>query len=468
MARFDSKRLPELLEDFEKGTGAARLRKKYHLSSKGLLHHLIEARRQHTIGNSSLSRILVEKTRYDFPRHPEARLETLLRCMNGELKQAMLLVLDKDPLTGNGIWRGLSELTRSTLPTPGTFRDYCVQTLTPAGLLIHELFGKGWGARYNCFSLSKAGERYGQPVAAFSLKYAVDHNLSLYDLFGPTFSAGDSRAPHNRARIIELLAEGCRRTVELEERLGLSHTDINYHLKHLQARGFVRFRSLRSEPGMKTYQWIKGRRPKEAKTVGTRRQLTGAVAQWLYKHKAGNHHHKAGNHHQIAREVNCTTFNDMSKVLVGLARQGFAQTQFASTHRSAVALGVRGHIMLDYVQSVRSAVEGRAALGQMSTVLDEFRGDRKRLTTYLDAAVDLYRAIAPGLNRRVSKDREAELVRLVKAFQEKHEKGPRPSQMVESLGWNHGTLQIHVNSLIRKGRLIKQREKAGVRYVLRK
>jgi DNA-binding Lrp family transcriptional regulator len=459
MARFDKKRLPELLEDFRKGASVYRLRKKYHLSSKGLLRHLVEARDQRLIPSNSLSRILIEKTRWDFPQNPEARLETILRCMNGEIKQAILLVVDKEPLTGTGIGKRLSELTSSTLPGRGTFRDYCIQTLTPAGLLVHELFGKGWGARYGCFSLSKAGERYGQPVAAFSLKYAVDHNLSLYDLFGPTFSAGDSRAPYNRARIIELLAEGCRRTVELEERLGLPHTDINYHLKHLQARGFVRFRSLRSEPGMKTYQWIKGRRPKEAKTVGTRRQLTGAVAQWLYKHKAGNHH-------QIAREVNCTYLTDLSKVLVGLAKQGFAQTQFASTHRSAVALGARGRLMLDYVQSVRSAVKDKAVLQEMSALLDEFRGDRKLLTAYLDAAVNLYRAISPGLNRRRSTDREQQLAGFVEAYQKDHQQGPRPSEMVERLGWNHGTLRIYVNSLLHQGRLIRQQERSSVRYAL--
>jgi len=461
MARFDSKKLPELLKDFNQGASAAKLGKKYHLSKKSLFRFLIEARRNGQVRKASLARILVSKNGRDFPEHPEARLETLLRCMNGEIKQALLLVVDHDPMTGTGIRNCLAELTRSFLPGQATFRDYCVQTLAPAGLLTHQLFGNDWGTKYSCFSLSKAGEKYGQPVAAFSLKYAVDHNLSLYDLFGPTSSPGNSRAPHNRARIIELLAEGCSQVVELEERVGLSHTDINYHLKRLQARGLVRFDSLRSQPGMKTYRWVKGRRSTEAKTVDTRKRLTGAIAQWLFKHKAGNHH-------QIARALNCAHIQDVSKVLVGLARQGFAQTQFASTHRSAVELGARARLMLDYVQAVRSAAEDRAGLREMAGLLDEFRANRKLLTTNLDAAVDLYRTVAPGLNRRGPKGREAELMRLVEAFQAEHRKGPRPSKMVESLGWSHGTLRIYLNSLIRQGRLIKQQEKAGVRYVLRK
>ena len=92
MARFDKKRLPELLADFEAGASPSRLSSKYNLRRQGILRHLVEARRQHLIRQRSLSRILVERTRYDFPRNPEERLETVLRCLHGELKQAVLLV----------------------------------------------------------------------------------------------------------------------------------------------------------------------------------------------------------------------------------------------------------------------------------------------------------------------------------------------------------------------------------------
>lgn len=459
MPRFYKKRLPELLEDFRKGTREYKLKKKYHLSSRGLLHHLIEAGRAHLIPHRSLSRLLIERTGRKFPQNPEARTETMLHCMNGELKQAVLLAVGKDPLTSTGIRKCLVQLTDAPLPGNRTFYDYCAQTLTPAGLLIHELYGKGWGARYSCFTLSKAGERYGQPIAAFSLRYAVDHNVSLYDLFGPTSSSGGTRAPYNRARIIELLAQGCTRIVDLEKHLGLAHTDIYYHLKHLRARAFVRFASLRPEPGRKTYRWVKGRRPEEAKTVDMRRRLTAEVASWLQRHKVGTRR-------QIAREVNCEGLQDVSKVLVGLEKQGLAQTQFASTDRSVVELGERSQIILDYVQAVRSGLMDKSRLPEMTRLLQEFKSDPVLLTRYVDAAVELYRATSPGLNRRTAPEREALLVRSVSSFQKKYRRWPRRSEMTERLGWNHGTIGIYLNSLLRQGRLVRQRGRSSVRYRL--
>jgi hypothetical protein len=195
MARFDKRRLPDLLADFEAGASPSKLSSKYNLSRRGILRHLVEARRRHLIRQRSLSRILIERTRYDFPRKPEERLKVMLRCMNGELKQAVLLVAGHQSLTRSGIRKSLAELTTAALPGVSTFYDYCVQTLTPAGFLVHETYGKGWGTRYSCFSLSPAGEKYGQPVAAFSIRYAVKNNMSLYAVFGPTSSAGVPARP---------------------------------------------------------------------------------------------------------------------------------------------------------------------------------------------------------------------------------------------------------------------------------
>jgi DNA-binding transcriptional ArsR family regulator len=418
MARFHKRRLPDLLADFEAGASPSKLSSKYNLSRRGILRHLVEARRRNLIRQRSLLRILVERTRYDFPRNPEQRLEIMLRCMNGELKQAALLVAGHQSLTRSGIRKSLTELTTATLPGVSTFYDYCVQTLTPAGFLIHETYGKGWGTRYSCFSLSQAGEQCGQPVAAFSIRYAVDNDLSLYDVFGPTSSAGDSRAPYNRARIVELLAQGCSRIVELEEELGLAHTDITYHLKHLEARGFVRFDSLPPERGRKTYQWIRGKLPGDAKTVDQRRTLTGAVAAWLYRNKSGDQF-------RIARAVNCRHVNDVSKILVGLARQGLAETRFASTNRSEVGLGRKSRLMLDYLQSVRA-------------------------------------------NKQSPEEREDSLIKFIMDYEARHKQGPRPSEIRKRLGWNHGTLGLYMRSLMQQGRLAKAQAKGQVRYTLTK
>ncbi len=460
MPRLGAGQLPQLLSDFRDGTSLRRIRNTYRLNDKGLLRHLIHATNQGLLDEAALSRLLLEKSRHGFPRNPERRLETVLSCMNGELKQATLLVVDDEPLTRTGIWKLLGELADTPLPDARTFYDYCTQTLCPAGFLIQEIFGKGLRARCSCFSLSPKGAEYGQPIAAFSLRYAVDHDVSLYELLGPTSSAGDSRAPYNRARIIELLAEGCTQIVELEDRLGLAHTDINYHLTHLQGLGLVEFRSLKPERGPKRYRWVKGKRPEQAKTVSTRRKLTGDVAKWLYRNRIGNPF-------QIATQLGGVYPQDVSKVLVGLSGQGLAQTEFVSTSRSAVRLRKRSAILLEYVRAVRSALSDNSALKEMEATLREFQQDKRLFAHYVDGGAKLYSAASPMINARKARERELELSEFVQRFQRKHGRGPRPSETMRELGWNHGTLRIYVNSLIRKGRMVKGQDRGSVSYVLK-
>lgn len=457
MPRFDKSRLANLLEDFGIGSSARELREKYKLTDKSLFRYLLGARSQNLISDSSLSRIVADRTRYDFPRDPEGRLESVLSCMNGEVKQATLLVIGRDPATRSGIRRRLTELTAARLPGVSTFFDYCMQTLCPAGFVIHEVFGTEIPC--NCFRISEAGEKYAQPIAAFSLRYAVENNISLGDLLGTASSAGDSRAPYNRTRIIELLAAGCQRIVELETDLGLGHTDITYHLKHLQARGLLRFQSLSPQPGLKIYRWVEGRRPEDARTVATRKRLSEQVARWLYVNQSGTYR-------QVAQELNYKHIQDVSKVLAGLARQGLATTEFPSISRSEVALGEKVGLLWNYARAVRSALSDRSELKTMSAMFDEFRGDRDLFRRYLEPAVELYSAVSPMMNARKWRERESELLSFIAAFQTEYHRGPRPSEMMERLGWNHGTLRIYINSLIRKRQLVRKREGTTVRYTL--
>lgn len=456
---MDKRGLRKVLKDLRGGASARQLRHRYRLTDRTLLGHLINARRERLITDGSLWRILAHRTQYHFPSNPETRLKAVLSCMNSELKQATLLVIDKTPMTGTAIEKRLADLTDARLP-PRAFYAYGVQTLCPAGFVIHEIFGKGLRIRYNCFKLSNAGDKCGQPIAAFSLRYAVDHNLSLYHLLGPATAVGESRAPYNRARIMELLAEGCSRIVDLEARMGLDHTDINYHLNHLQRHGFVRFESLNPERMWKSYQWVEGRRPQEAKTVGMRRRLTEKVAHWLCRNRIGNPA-------QIARNLNYGFKQDVSQILVSLAKQGLAHTQFPSSDRSVVTLGEKARIALDYLKRVRSALTDERELKRMKAVLEEFRREEDLFSHYVDRGVRLYCAISPRMNARKAEEREAELLNFIREYQDENTKGPRPSEMASGLGWNLATLRDYINSLLKKARLIREQKGTTVRYRLR-
>lgn len=451
----------QILTEFEGGASAHKLRDQYGVSYRTLLHHLLDSHRQGLIKDASLGRLLSDRSHYDFADNPEVRLEAVLGCMNGELKQTTLLVLDRSPLTKGGIRRRLEDLTDAPLPVYSTYNDYCVQSHVPAGLVIHEVFGRGLKLHHSAFRLTKAGVTYGQPIAAFSLRYAVDHNLSFYEFLGPATTAGESRAPYNRARILELIAEGHNEIVNLEEALGLDHTNVTYHLRHLQSLGFLCYRSLDLQQGPKLYAWVGGRAPQEAKAIWGRRQLTVAVADWLYAHRVG---------HQllIAHELNHRHIQDISKVLVGLVRQGLVSTEFESVRRSEVTLSEKGKSVTEYVRAVRGALRDGKELRRMTTLLRRFGKNEGEFARYVDAAVKLHLAISPMSLARTAGEREIELVQFIKSFQDEHKTAPRPSEMMRGLGWNHGTLQPYLNVLIRKGRLKKMSKGGEVRYCLGK
>jgi len=458
MPRFDKTRLTELAQDSEKGASVRELRVKFALSNKVLLKYLVQAMRQGLVKEANLARFLIDRTQYDFPENSEARLEAVLCCMNSELKQAVVLVLDRFPRTYWEIGGSLSAITNARLPARPTFSAYCVDTFAPIGFLVHKRYGRGLGLADHYFQLSEQGAKYGQPIAAFSLRYAVEHNLSLYQLLGQTQSSGDSRAPYNRARILEVVSEGHNRIVDLTQGLGLVIEDVRQHLNHLQRLGMLSFDSLNfAGKGVKFYRWVYGRSPEEARTVGELKTLTKDVAKWLYANKVGERN-------QIAEALNYSHPTHVSSVLVGLVDQGLTHTPFASCDKSRITLSKRARLLSDYTRAVRNALANKSELRDMTSMFEEFVRDRRRFTRYLDAGIEFYTAVSPNLNARTVKERESELRRFVEVHQEREGVGVRPVDAVRALGWTHGTVTRCIRSLFQRGRLVKEREGSAVRY----
>lgn len=235
--------LQELADKLKKGATVSQLRDEYVLSNSPLLRKLEEAKEKGLLTKKDLDMLQTDRTMYDFPNNPELRLEAVLSCMNSELKQGVLLVLGDEPKKTSDIRSRLVELTGLELPKKTTFLDYFTKTISPIGFFVERRIRKKGGFICAYFSLSEAGKKYGQPIAAFSLDYPVENDVSFYTLLGGTSSSGDSRSPYNRARMIELLREGCRTEIELERELGLSHPVVNRHLKHLQKLRLLKFSS---------------------------------------------------------------------------------------------------------------------------------------------------------------------------------------------------------------------------------
>jgi DNA-binding MarR family transcriptional regulator len=463
MPRGEKTCLPDLTQDLEKGLSMSELRDKYSLGSRALLKYITGARRQGVTSDTALGRLPIDTIRYDFPEHPEARLAAVLSCMNSELKQATLLVLDRYPGTSTDISKRLATMANARLPTPGTFSSYCTDTFVPMGFVVQERFRKRRpGFPKNYFAISGPGEKYGQPIAAFSLRYAVDHNLSLYELLGQTASSGDSRSPYNRARLVELVSEGHSTIKDVRERLGLAIEDVRQHLHKLRKLHILTFDSLSFEKkGVNFYTWVRGRLPGEAKTVCQLKKLTGDIARWL-------HRNKKGERNQIGDALNYPHLCHISRVLVGLAEQGLVHSPFKSTDKSRIILSQKSTLLSDYTRALRNALEEKPDLKDMRAMLEELMYDKHICSRYVDAGVELYNSVSPNINSRTGVGRESELVEFIARFRRREGSGARPVDMVGALGWTHGSVTRHVRMLLRKRLILRVKKGTAARYSLRR
>jgi hypothetical protein len=447
-----------LVRDFEKQVRIGRLGKKYHLSHRGLFQALVEARRQNILRKGPFARLLLREISLPFPQDPEARFKAVLSCLNTELKQACLLELESYPRTYVEVGKKLAADANVTLPSLQCFSSYFSDSLVPAGLAVEEQWGRGFGLVRRYFGLSKAGIKYGQPLAAFSLRYAVDHEVSLYALLGQSHSSMDSTSPYNRIRIVELVSNGHSRMVDLMGALRLNIEDVRQHLDKLQRLGILKYDSLDLGRGeIKAYTWTPGRSPQDAKTVRELKKLTGRVAAWLYLHKRGGRN-------EIAAALGHKHPTNISQVLAGLVEQGLARTPFTSTDKSKITLLPGSRAISDYAQDVRNALRGGPELRMMREMLKEFRRDEEARRKYLDAGLELYMAISPSLDARTGGERENELLEFVRKYASAHGRGPRPVDVAKGLGWSHGIVTIYLGSLIAKRVLLKRKKGPAVTY----
>src|SRR3989344_6805527 len=152
---------------------------------------------------------VVERKVKSFPDDLEGRLNSMLNVVNTELKSATLLHLDDSPTEPSEIRVRIREtIGEGYLPIPSGFGAYCHHTLFPIGAVAEEMIRReSVEAVYPAYSLTEAGKIYGRPVSALALQYAVENQMSLFQILGSTASHGKTRCPLNRLNILKYLAE---------------------------------------------------------------------------------------------------------------------------------------------------------------------------------------------------------------------------------------------------------------------
>jgi hypothetical protein len=159
-------------------------------------------------------------------------LATVLSCTNTEPKNILLsLCLDAQHRTQIELTHNFLALADTPLINRHLVRDYLAQSFAPAGVVDSILLPNYRNQVALHYALTQDGLATGV-IAAFTMKWAVDNNISSYALLG------QGNTSHTRFRLLEDLEDGMG-TAELERKAGLSSLGARKHMRSLARSGIV-------------------------------------------------------------------------------------------------------------------------------------------------------------------------------------------------------------------------------------
>lgn len=386
-----------------------------------------------------------------FPDNLEDRLAIIANAINTELKTATLLHLDDAPREDSEIRARIGEtIGEGYLPETRAFSAYG-NTLYNIALVAKKTITRDTGeVQYIGYSLTEIGKTLGLPVAVFSLRYAVDNKISMFNILGSTASRGDSRAPYNRIRILRKLRNSKElRRVDLIETLDLDDQSVQTHLEALSKIGFVEFESTGTKPkGKFKYQWIKGNCSDEIKSVGTLRSLTRKVAKILAEND------NAYDGKEISKIFGYKSPEDISRILCGLEKQALVERVLPwKAHElcSRIRILDNGRKFYDKWYLPLSEILAGNALEIFRKESESFR-ESPQYPEYVKKGIELYKEVSPQINRKFPEDRMKEIRVLL---------SNRPGIPVRKIAEDLSASFITINRYIRKLKKELRKEKEG-------
>lgn len=390
----------------------------------------------------------------EFPINIDDRLNAVLSGVNTEFKSAALgCYLDDKWKTSNEIEIiSKNHLYPHTInPNSGTFKDYCVYTFIPAGLVAEKRIKYPKGNDVSYFKLTEAGEKYGKPIARLSLKTAVESKRSMYEIFGRTASPGKTNSPSNTAKILDILEKQSNiRETDLTNIVGLNNTGIRKHLLNLKEIGFVDYASVSSEEtGWSRYEYISGKDPKKAAELCRRQKLANDVAYKIRELGISD----CGD---IAESLGRNT-NNISSTLSCLENHGFIRkiTKFSSGKKhSDISITEKGKLFT-FLHAVCDVLEDKFdEVNKEIKLFDDYTISRG----YISEAFRLYEKVSPALNRKSKEENKGEILEILGC------KKMRKREIDEKL---HKDSYIYLKSLMDEGIIEKERVSNSTFYLVK-
>ncbi len=190
----------------------------------------------------------------EFPADPEERYAAILSSIaNHAGKQITFLSIPNIPgtiISSGDLHRTFVHNSDGAWKTARAVqRGHAKRSLIPIGMVAEDVgYHTGFQEKSVGFTQTQAGREYGDPISKFLLKYAAENNIAFEKILGSTISKTDSRAPYNRARILEYLAKRKNdsdiRIVDIIDFLESPANVAPYALSALQDEGLVLFDSV--------------------------------------------------------------------------------------------------------------------------------------------------------------------------------------------------------------------------------
>lgn len=406
---------------------------------------------------------VVKRVEYEFPKLRDERLNSVLATVNTEPKNITLaFCIDEQPKTysdlGNEFIKSV-DIENHWVPSEHTFGVYSHYTFVPIGMVAEEIIRvKGRLNPVRHWRETKEGKKYGQPIAAFSLKYAVDQNCSLYKNLGSTASTGDLRAPFTRSEVLRVLYEDDMELNEIVDKLKIDDSSIQRNIRSLKKAGLIEYDSVSSDiDEWAEYKWVKGK-PNQVKTVGNLAALTKEVAEFLYKNKKTNRV-------EIAKNLDYKHPANISKILVEMEKECFIKPiKWFKEHRSEGKMTHKGKKFFeDYITPVRNALDDKEELNEMKDILHDFENNFLDRRVYCNRAMDLYEKVSPALKRRSKEERKLDVLFAINWFN-KQKKGARPTQIEKKMVLIN--VGYYISPLLKDGLIYKKKEGNKAYYFL--
>ncbi|MBI4153154.1 ArsR family transcriptional regulator [Candidatus Woesearchaeota archaeon] len=392
---------------------------------------------------------------YPFPEDLEGRMNAVLNAVNTELKAVTILHLDDRTADNKEIKERIRDAVGRDqyLPQAGVIGNYCRHSFVDIGLVAREEIARDDGdVEVVGYSLTSAGKKYGRPIAAFTVTWAVQNKISIYSILGQTGSPTEIRPPLSRVKILNALYT-CKqplREIDLVDETGLSDATVKTHLEALYSIGFIGFDSTgrcERNKGFSIYEWTGKINVDEVKVLSGRSyDSTKRVARALADRRRGDCR-TLESHTGIHRLK-------ISHILSGLEKEGAARCikWRGRDLLSEVKLLEAGEKFVEeYIRYVEKVLTDDSDASSYEKLLEG--QPKSSAALVLCRAIGNYQKVSPTINRRTREKTNERIIECLRLHP-----GAEPADIAKRTGMSKWHARNCARKLSESGRIRKEQD----------